>query len=179
MIVHRDPIPPIWRPVARYRYWRKRRVLAAQPLEDFSSYRMPIIKQRYSAPPIQEIVSAQDMSESFEHAKQADNVIAWNVVHQRTRWYDRLRMIRRDFLKLCTAAASALVVTPQMRPKYEISDTPLEIVLVSITARLIAKGTSHPDDPADKLIEFEAFQTGKVHWVIVNHLFTATSRSTP
>jgi hypothetical protein len=80
-------------------------------------------------------------------------------------------MIRRDFLKLCATTVAAMAV-PQVRPKYEISNTPLEIVLVSITARLIAKGTSHPDDPDDKLIEFEALQTGRVHWVIVNHLFT-------
>jgi hypothetical protein len=57
-------------------------------LEDFSSYRMPIIKQRYSAPPIQEIVSAQDMSESYEKALAADNV--FEVRYVRTRWYSKL-----------------------------------------------------------------------------------------
>jgi len=89
MIVHREAIPPIWHPIARFRYWRARRArIKASLLGDFSEYLLPVIKSGFPPTAIQEIVSAQHMSESYEKARAADNV--FEVRYVRTRWYGKL-----------------------------------------------------------------------------------------
>lgn len=108
MIVHQEPIPPIWHPVARFRRWRARRV-RARAVCDFSSYLMPIIKPHFPASSINELVSVQPMSareaktafdehrhrvepQAREIAEQMSDeaVLKWNVVYRSIPWYHRL-----------------------------------------------------------------------------------------
>jgi len=107
-IVSHQAVPPIWRPIARFRLWHRRRV-RARAVADFSSYLMPIIHADFPVDPINELVQVQPMSVRTatavrdEHRRRSETAareiagqmsdeaaLNWNIVYRRTRWWSRL-----------------------------------------------------------------------------------------
>jgi len=84
-------------------------------------------------------------------------------------------MLRRDFLKLCTAAVAVAAAPPiVVREAAErgFEDSHLEIQLFSDANVLIGRGESHPRDGERGVIEFDLCGTGWIKEVLVSDLGT-------
>lgn len=110
-IVPEPYVPPIWRPLARYRVWRARR-RRARAIANFSSFLMPIVKNSMPRHVLNEIVNVQPIGgepqpersieaqeERLRVAQEAavqeiaermsdEAVLQWSIV--RIRWWRRL-----------------------------------------------------------------------------------------
>lgn len=112
-IVPEPYVPPIWRPLLRYRVWSGRR-LRAKVEGDFSLFLLPIIKGGVPSRVLNEIVNVQpigtehptprpiaEQEERLAIAQEVaaqeiasrlsdESVIAWSVVYRSRRWYRRM-----------------------------------------------------------------------------------------